>query len=182
MVEAVQLNNGVRVLGRVTKYGLNAVTYANRTQAHRRADELRATGIACHVIGRRPFYVALHGGPPNTGPDRPTSAGEVSGTAPGPAGATRPNRSRSSMAPAGTQTDSAESRPITGPQPAGRTRVALTSPGEVFALSNPRRVIQPERFGNLDGRQGKPFAGFNCLPGQTDLFQTDGTNGDSSEK
>lgn len=49
------------VLAKQTHYGLIAVTYANRSQAYKKADELQALGIECAVIGRHPFYVRIEG-------------------------------------------------------------------------------------------------------------------------
>lgn len=52
--------SGRQVVAKMTKYGLSAVTYANRTQAERKAAELRKmNGWQAEVIGRRPFYVAV---------------------------------------------------------------------------------------------------------------------------
>jgi hypothetical protein len=49
------------VLAKQTHYGLTAVTYANRTQAYTKADELKALGIECAVIGRHPWYIRIEG-------------------------------------------------------------------------------------------------------------------------
>jgi hypothetical protein len=54
-----RLNSGREVLAKETKYGISAITYANRTQAERRAAEIRSGGTDCHVAGFRPFYVAF---------------------------------------------------------------------------------------------------------------------------
>lgn len=49
-----------RVLAKETKkYGLCAIGYANLTQARNSAESLRADGVSCEVIGRRPFYVRI---------------------------------------------------------------------------------------------------------------------------
>ena len=54
---------------RLNKYGHNqlvlaksagyAYTYANRTQAGKKAAALQAAGIACHVTAFYPFYIAI---------------------------------------------------------------------------------------------------------------------------
>jgi hypothetical protein len=57
-----QLNNGVTVLAKRTKYGIFPMTFANRTQAERRVDMLRDMGIAAGTIKfltSRPFYVRI---------------------------------------------------------------------------------------------------------------------------
>lgn len=49
-----------RVLAKETpRYGISAVGYANLTQARKSAEGLRMNGVACEVIGRRPFYVRI---------------------------------------------------------------------------------------------------------------------------
>jgi hypothetical protein len=55
-----KLNDGCNVLAvQDKKYGLCAKTFANLTQARNAAEKLRAEGVACEVIGRRPFYVCI---------------------------------------------------------------------------------------------------------------------------
>lgn len=59
-VDTVKLaSSGVTVLAKTYKGGLCAVTYANRTQAMRKVEELMAAGVKCELhkgLGR-PFYV-----------------------------------------------------------------------------------------------------------------------------
>ena len=47
---------------------------------------------------------------------------------------------------------------------------------EVIARSSPKRAPRPKpaRFENSEERQRMLLAGLDCLPGQGDLFQTDG--------
>jgi hypothetical protein len=55
--------------------------------------------------------------------------------------------------------------------------------GDVFRLANEKRST-PQRFATSDRTcQKLLFSGLDCLPGQLDLFQTDGelTEGDSDE-
>lgn len=62
--ETITLRNGQTVIAKQTKFGLFPSTYANRTQAERKAEQLRADGINADVaqfLGR-PFYVRLEGG------------------------------------------------------------------------------------------------------------------------
>ena len=54
-METTVLNNGITVLGKTYKGRICAVTYANRTQAQKKADEL-GVGWAVYHFGR-PFYV-----------------------------------------------------------------------------------------------------------------------------
>jgi len=56
-----KLNNGLIVLAKETKYGINPYTYANRKQAHNKARELQAQGIKCHIGGIRPIFVIIEG-------------------------------------------------------------------------------------------------------------------------
>lgn len=50
-----------RVLAKATQYGLSAKTFANRTQAERAAQYLRANGIIAYAFKglSRPFYVVI---------------------------------------------------------------------------------------------------------------------------
>lgn len=50
-MKTVTLRNGLTVLAKETKSGINAVTFVNFTQAYSKAKELTAKGIDCHVIG-----------------------------------------------------------------------------------------------------------------------------------
>lgn len=66
--ELVTLTNGrhkgQRVLANVNSSGyFGAITYANRTQAAKRAEKLHAAGVNVSIIGDRPFYVAVHDEP-----------------------------------------------------------------------------------------------------------------------
>ena len=45
---------------------------------------------------------------------------------------------------------------------------------EPFALANEMPKPKPTRFENSEGRQRMLLAGLDCLPGQGDLFRTDG--------
>ena len=54
MNKTIQLNNGLVVLAKTYEGKLCAVTYANRTQAYRKAEQL---GAGWTVYGLRPFYV-----------------------------------------------------------------------------------------------------------------------------
>ena len=45
---------------------------------------------------------------------------------------------------------------------------------ELFALANEAPRPKPARFENSEGRQRMLLAGLDCLPGQGDLFHTDG--------
>ena len=54
-METTVLNNGITVLGKTYKGRICAVTYANRKQAQKKADEL-GVGWAVYHFGR-PFYV-----------------------------------------------------------------------------------------------------------------------------
>lgn len=45
---------------------------------------------------------------------------------------------------------------------------------ERFTLANEAPRPQPQRFENQNGRQTVLLAGLDCLPGQRNLFQTDG--------
>ena len=49
-----KLNSGVEVLAKNTKYGVSAMTFANRTQAQKAAE--KSNGWVWQGIGR-PFYV-----------------------------------------------------------------------------------------------------------------------------
>ena len=42
-----------------------------------------------------------------------------------------------------------------------------------FTLTNKPEYVKPQ-FESLGGKQRKMFAGMDCLPGQMDLFATDG--------
>ena len=46
--------------------------------------------------------------------------------------------------------------------------------GERFTLANDPPGLRPTRFENGEERQRMLLAGLDCLPGQADLFQTDG--------
>ena len=50
-----KLNNGVIVLAKKTPYGISPLTYANRTQAQRKADETGGEIYGPPLT--RPFYV-----------------------------------------------------------------------------------------------------------------------------
>jgi hypothetical protein len=50
-----------------------------------------------------------------------------------------------------------------------------------FTLANDSSKPKPARFENSEGRQRVLLAGLDCLPGQGDLFQTDGEE-DSQRK
>lgn len=58
----VKLRNGLTVLAKETKYGINAVTYVNSTQAETKALFLTAQGINCHVVGygQAAKYIAIN--------------------------------------------------------------------------------------------------------------------------
>lgn len=60
-VKTVTLRSGAVVLAKPYAGELTSVTYANRTQAERKAGELTAAGVECFVWrGRgRPFYVRM---------------------------------------------------------------------------------------------------------------------------
>ena len=45
---------------------------------------------------------------------------------------------------------------------------------EAFKLTNPPARPKPATFETNTGRQKVLFSGMNCLPGQIDLFKTDG--------
>lgn len=45
---------------------------------------------------------------------------------------------------------------------------------DLFTLTNERPTAKPERFEQPQCRQSVLFAGLECLPGQQDLFPTDG--------
>ena len=47
----VKLRNGLTVLAKKTKFGINEVTFANNTQANIKQLLIEATGIKCYVIG-----------------------------------------------------------------------------------------------------------------------------------
>ena len=51
--------------------------------------------------------------------------------------------------------------------------------GERFTLANDPPQLKPARFENGEERQRMLLAGLDCLPGQANLFQTDG-EGDSA--
>jgi hypothetical protein len=55
------LNDGRRVLGKLYKGEPSPVTFANRTQARKRYEALRAEGVACSLpYGyHAPFYVVI---------------------------------------------------------------------------------------------------------------------------
>lgn len=62
-MKTTKLNNGATVLAD-EKHSFNgkpyAKTYANRTQAERKANDLRNQGVSCHVRQfSRPFYVVV---------------------------------------------------------------------------------------------------------------------------
>lgn len=60
-MKTVKLNNGVIVLAKETKYGLNAIGYANRTQANRKSFILRSKGIDCDVVNWGcPFFIRIN--------------------------------------------------------------------------------------------------------------------------
>ncbi len=46
--------------------------------------------------------------------------------------------------------------------------------GGEFQLRNDPPPWRPARFGAIEGAQRALFAGLDCLPGQQDLFSTDG--------
>ena len=51
------------------------------------------------------------------------------------------------------------------------------TPDEKFTLQNDQLRPKPLQLGNNDkSRQKVLFSGLDCLPGQLDLFPTDGTN------
>lgn len=52
-----KLNNGQTVIAKETKYGVRPVTYANRTQAQRKADQIG--GGVYHPCLSRAFYVRI---------------------------------------------------------------------------------------------------------------------------
>lgn len=59
MIQTFELRNGVKVLAKEDGY---SVTYSNRTQAERKAAELRAAGVDAFAYKNpmsRPFYVAI---------------------------------------------------------------------------------------------------------------------------
>jgi cell division protein FtsN len=62
-MHATQLKNGCWVLAKDTKkYGVCAVTYANRTQAESKAAQMQAEGAEARAVqfcGSRVFYVRL---------------------------------------------------------------------------------------------------------------------------
>ena len=55
------------------------------------------------------------------------------------------------------------------------------SEGERFALANDPPRPKPARFENSEGRQRMLLAGLDCLPGQGDLFETDGESEERHE-
>jgi hypothetical protein len=48
---------------------------------------------------------------------------------------------------------------------------------ERFTLANEAPRPKPQQFENKGARQMALLAGLDCLPGQRDLFQTDGEEG-----
>ena len=56
-----KLNNGLIVLARQIKGNIEPYTYANRKQAAKKAVELQAQGIPCHIGGIRPVFIVLEG-------------------------------------------------------------------------------------------------------------------------
>lgn len=61
-MKVAMLRNGAMVLAKDTKYGVTAVTYANRTQAQKSAAKLVASGQSADVAqfcGSRVFYVVI---------------------------------------------------------------------------------------------------------------------------
>jgi len=53
---------------------------------------------------------------------------------------------------------------------------------EPFTLRNEAPRPKPQRFENQGGRQMVLLAGLDCLPGQWDLFQTDGEEEEAVRK
>lgn len=58
-IQTKKLNDGTIVLAKIHKGDLRSVAYANRTQAYRKVEELRAAGLVAEVVGRHPFYVRI---------------------------------------------------------------------------------------------------------------------------
>lgn len=48
-IQTTTIRNGVKVLAKETKYGINAVTYCNDTQAHKKQMQLKSAGVDCFV-------------------------------------------------------------------------------------------------------------------------------------
>jgi hypothetical protein len=52
---------------------------------------------------------------------------------------------------------------------------------DTFTLANDKQAPKPRQFENNDkARQTVMFGGLDCLPGQLDLFQTDGRDDDET--
>lgn len=51
-----------------------------------------------------------------------------------------------------------------------------------FTLANDPPKPKPVRFENSEGRQRMLLAGLDCLPGQSDLFRTDGEENFDGER
>jgi hypothetical protein len=54
-----KLNNGLTVLAKQDKYGINPYTYANHKQANNKRNELQSQGIKCHIGGIRPIFIII---------------------------------------------------------------------------------------------------------------------------
>lgn len=53
---------------------------------------------------------------------------------------------------------------------------------EPFQLRNEPPAPRPEQYESTSGRQTVLFAGLHCLPGQGDLFPTDGKERDDNTR
>lgn len=55
-----QLRDKTTVLAKNDKrFGINAVTYSNVTQAAKKRDTLKEQGIDCFIWGNSPFYIVI---------------------------------------------------------------------------------------------------------------------------
>lgn len=55
-----QLRNKTVVLAKNDKrFGINAVTYSNVTQAAKKRDTLKEQGIDCFIYGNSPFFIVI---------------------------------------------------------------------------------------------------------------------------
>lgn len=58
-IKTFKIRSGRNVLAKETKNGLMPVSYANTTQANKKAAELKENQINCHVTVTYPFYIII---------------------------------------------------------------------------------------------------------------------------